>query len=114
MLDSLRRVAGRELEMKMALVGMTGMEPSLLAWQVALDRAGTPYDVLALAHRRERATLISGLRRTGFQALILAGADVLESALSAGQRAVLSLDCFSRRRFNYCWRSHRPGSSRYQ
>jgi len=75
--------------MKMGLVGMTGAEPSLLAWQVALDRAGTPHEVLALQDRDGRARLTSAMRRGGFQALIIAGAEIIETALSTSERAEL-------------------------
>ncbi|MBV8998831.1 MAG: hypothetical protein JO304_07215, partial [Solirubrobacterales bacterium] len=67
--------------MKMALVGMSGVEPSLLAWRIALDRAGTPYEVLGLHDRDGRAKLISGMRGGGFQGLIIAGTEVIERAL---------------------------------
>ncbi|MBV9416909.1 MAG: hypothetical protein JO363_18140, partial [Solirubrobacterales bacterium] len=84
-----RRAAGRRVEMKMALIGMTGAEPSLRAWQIALDRAGTPYEVLGLHDRDGRAKLISGMRRGGFQGLIIAGAEIIENALRVGERVEL-------------------------
>ncbi|MBV9682671.1 MAG: hypothetical protein JO046_12820, partial [Solirubrobacterales bacterium] len=73
----------------MALVGVTGAEPSLLTWQIALDRAGTPYEVLGLKDREGRVKLISAMRGAGYQALIIAGAGIIETALRAGERAEL-------------------------
>ena len=58
----------------MALVGMTGAEPSLVAWQIALDRAGTPYEVLGLEAHAARTRLTAALGHARFQAFIVAGA----------------------------------------
>jgi len=71
----------------MALVGMTGAEPSLVAWQIALDRAGTPYEVLGLEAHAARTRLTAALGHGRFQAFIVAGADIIETALSSGERA---------------------------
>ncbi|MBV9941638.1 MAG: hypothetical protein JO262_05845 [Solirubrobacterales bacterium] len=70
-------------------MGLTGAEPSLLAWQIALDRAGTPYEVLGLQDRDGRAQLISGMRRSRFQALIVAGAETIGTGLSSSERTEL-------------------------
>ena len=86
----IRRRARGGVGMTMALVGATGAEPSLLAWQAALDRAGTPYEVLALESRNGRGRLISGYRDACFQALIVADAEVIDAALSARERAELT------------------------
>ncbi|MBV9915250.1 MAG: hypothetical protein JO153_02015 [Solirubrobacterales bacterium] len=76
--------------MRMALVGITGAEPSLASWRVLLDRAGAPYEVLALEHPAGPRRLLAGMRSARFQALIVANAELPEVALSSAERDELA------------------------
>jgi len=72
--------------MKIGLLGVSGEEPSLRAWGIALERAGVPFEELALADERQRRLLIARLCSAGFQALILASGDVLDATVSSSER----------------------------
>jgi hypothetical protein len=94
------------VEMRMALVGMTGAEPSLASWRVLLDRAGTPYEVLALEHTAGPGQLLAGMRSARFQALIVADAELPEAALSSAARdelAALEVALGTRRLVSYAY-----------
>jgi hypothetical protein len=71
------------VEMRIALVGVTGREPQLASWHDPLQRAGLPRVSLALVEERDRRILLAEMRRARFQALILADAGILEAALGA-------------------------------
>lgn len=90
----------------MALVGVTGAEPSLASWRVLLDRAGTPYEMLVLEHPAGPSRLLAGMRSARFQALIVADAELPEAALSSAQRhelAVLEVALGTRRLVSYAY-----------
>ena len=71
------------VEMRIALVGVTGREAQLASWEDPLQRAGLPCVSLALGEERHRRILLAEMRRTRFQALILADAGILEEVLDA-------------------------------
>ena len=88
------------VEMRIALVGVTGREAQLASWQEPLQRAGLPYVSLALGEERHRLILLAEMRRARFQALILADAGILEEVLDAAasrELARLERACRTRR-----------------
>ncbi|MGA2010099.1 MAG: hypothetical protein ABSH51_06150 [Solirubrobacteraceae bacterium] len=77
----------RGVEMRIALLGLTGDEPSIGAWQIALRRTGAAFDTFALTRPRHRRWLIDALRAARIQAVIVDGTHVLDETLSSGQRS---------------------------
>jgi hypothetical protein len=75
--------------MRVLLLGATGAEPSFQAWRAGLDRAGVPFEAIALRVDRSPVRLVDGAGHARFQALILATSAVLDDALSRSEREAL-------------------------
>ena len=88
------------VDMKIALVGVTGTEAQLASWEAPLKRAGLPCVSLALGDEPHRRLLLAEMRRAGFQALILADARILEETLDAAAYRELE-------RLERAWRTRR-------
>ncbi|MFL5862961.1 MAG: hypothetical protein ACJ780_19665 [Solirubrobacteraceae bacterium] len=75
--------------MKLAVVSDDGQEPSVRAWTILLDRAGVPYELLAVGDRSDRRRLVAAHRRGMFHGLIAVSGDVLGRNLGRSEHAAL-------------------------
>ena len=86
-----------ELQMRVAVLGLTGQEATVRAWQAALSCTGVPHVTLALGTAQDRVRLLRGLGDRRLQALILADGAVLETALTPAQRRLVATLAAERR-----------------
>ena len=78
--------------MRLLLLGVTGEEPSYLAWRTSLERAGVPYEAATLAIDGPPLALTARSDQATFQASILATDDVLDALPAASREALVMLE----------------------
>ena len=77
------------IEMRILLLGGSGIEPGYETWRTSLARAAVPVDAIALADQPSTLSIVRADETVRYQALIVAKDGLLESALDREQRAAL-------------------------
>jgi hypothetical protein len=81
--------AAMRIEMRILLLGGSGIEPGYETWRTSLADAAVPFDAIALTDQRSTLSIVRPDGTVRYQALILAKDGLLESALDREQRAAL-------------------------